>query len=38
MQNQAKTAVVTGASTGIGAGLVKTFLDEDIPSWRMPRT
>jgi len=27
MQNQAKTAVVTGASMGIGAGLVKTFLE-----------
>jgi len=27
MPNQPKTAIITGASQGIGAGLVKTFLE-----------
>jgi NAD(P)-dependent dehydrogenase (short-subunit alcohol dehydrogenase family) len=29
MRNQPKTVIVTGASQGIGSGLVKAFLERD---------
>jgi NAD(P)-dependent dehydrogenase (short-subunit alcohol dehydrogenase family) len=35
MTNETKTVIVTGASQGIGASLVKTFLERPVLRWTL---